>query len=1010
MSLIIDSPRHASFLDPHKRSRGDAVYSGTPSHSCTPHIKKSGLTRTRVLGSRGCYQCVQVQCDLPSLVDTSPRSAWTRSTVLKSFAQGHQCPHHQLVPVFQCTTSQTLPKVEISNTTSATIEETHDRPVFLQHSALTADRSVSQATSAACLSRVKLAEEPVTHRNNVNNPDAAVSVSLAQNIKKSYAPLLSRQYITSHEMPASSSILRAPQPSVTPSGRILPTKEMSSNTPPTKATPCVYANDQLDHHVNHSEALTTLINPTALTAQGNDTSRLRYGLPMLKLHNTAVWKGSMLGRGYSGAVHRGLRIVLSESQDRVCASEPMAVKISDNKTIEFAKHNSLANCMREFEVLKLLYAEGVPVPKPINFSMHTDAEGNGQTVLSMELIEGQTLRDWINAQTAHVVRHRGTGRTLHPAMSVKSALDRIDVALSLVDALHKLHPLGVFVDLKPRNIMVTRCAAYGLRTKNDTLYYGCTSVGRLHHAHQWNVTLVDMGGVVLRRDVQSRVPDPACLDQVKPGTKPSRVKNPSTFHNDNVAGRNTPPALSPFKVARSVSDVPIVSTQSLSTAPSLAARVPVCNDYPCIRTPTISSTTRHSFSSDSQSRKRVTDTSTIGDVQDDTNEPVALAEDMRIHPILHRHFLETTCSYVSPEVSAAIVESDRLKNRLAHHFQPCLKEHVAYSDRDPKERELVAPQYLEKAYQELVAQLHLQKILYRERLEDKPHEKGEASYVRLGEKSSVFSLGLILVELFGGLRTGLTGLCHFPVISEWFSGSAPREHQPLHSAVRIPSQTAVLPADREFRIALEWNIRQLPIVVSASPLHSDYFDLPTVQRMVASSGACMNASDTADGALRIGCVSSSSRVVWMSSFHDVYKQYCYPKEGLLASARRDRRKMADCFDGRDSFFAGPACPLSKKYEALMSSCGVSSGSEMQEQTLKNSGLRSSNHQPRFHKGSPCATSSCGDVASRFAGDLVEYILDGCLETSPTRRPTYTVLRRALLMLRDVVLCMHQHQP
>lgn len=49
-----------------------------------------------------------------------------------------------------------------------------------------------------------------------------------------------------------------------------------------------------------------------------------------------------------------------------------------------------------------------------------------------------------------------------------------------------------------------------------------------------------------------------------------------------------------------------------------------------------------------------------------------------------QHFyvqLETTCSYVSPEVSAAIVHSDFCKKRLAHHFQPCVKEFLACSRR-----------------------------------------------------------------------------------------------------------------------------------------------------------------------------------------------------------------------------------------------------------------------------------------------------------------------------------------
>jgi hypothetical protein len=182
-------------------------------------------------------------------------------------------------------------------------------------------------------------------------------------------------------------------------------------------------------------------------------------LPVFKLLNTAVWKGSLIGRGYSGTVHRGVGVKFSDSDEKIQTPQPVALKISDKKVMEFTRKTKLVTFSREFEVLKLLYKKGVPVPKPLNFSINTDANGSVQTVLTMDFIEGLTLRDWINSQTNSVLYDKPTDRTLHPCNTPVEALERIDVALGLLDALQKLHEFGNFVDLKPRNIMVTRVSS-----------------------------------------------------------------------------------------------------------------------------------------------------------------------------------------------------------------------------------------------------------------------------------------------------------------------------------------------------------------------------------------------------------------------------------------------------------------------------------------------------------------------------------------------------------------------
>lgn len=277
----------------------------------------------------------------------------------------------------------------------------------------------------------------------------------------------------------------------------------------------------------------------------------------------------------------------------------------------------------------------------------------------------------------------------------------------------------------------------------------------------------------------------------------------------------------------------------------------------------------------------------------------------------------------------------------------------------------------------------------------KADNEAQECYVRLGEKSSVFSLGLIFVELFGGLRTGLTGLCQFPVVSEWFA-SRDVLKQKAKNTLPTPVGTAPQSMDREFRIALEWNLRQLPIVVSTSPSHNEYFDMPTLQQLVASSSSSSSSCSFSHSSDMLPQVSrspspltnvdpaaaaASRRVIWLSSFSDVYKQYCYPKEGLLASARR--APAAHTAAGTELFIA-EGSRLWVKYNDVMEKFYV---------LLSQSSFLSERMSESYVRKEDVLT---------LQKELVEAILDACLQGSPDRRPTFALLKYALLMLRQLL--------
>lgn len=203
---------------------------------------------------------------------------------------------------------------------------------------------------------------------------------------------------------------------------------------------------------------------------------------------------AILGSGYSGEVKR----VQDEN------GQVYALKVSNDKQVRFclpevAMFNGDRATMTlpeasEFEKLRRLYAAGVPVPRPFGFQIYSSAEGRGTTLLLMELVKGQTLRDWLSEQPGGR-QDKLSGRSVHPAMTYVEGIARIDVAISVLTALLRLRRLGFFADFKPRNIMIKESRDEGER----------------HCA----ACLVDIGGVVLYQDVSTEIAYRRSLEQTR---------------------------------------------------------------------------------------------------------------------------------------------------------------------------------------------------------------------------------------------------------------------------------------------------------------------------------------------------------------------------------------------------------------------------------------------------------------------------------------------------------------
>jgi len=320
-----------------------------------------------------------------------------------------------------------------------------------------------------------------------------------------------------------------------------------------------------------------------------------------KIGNYQIWVEESLGSGYSGTVHR-----VTDQSGRA-----FALKLSKEKVISTQKNDNL---FEEYQKLLVLSRSYTPVPQPKAFFGYADEHNWGQTGILMELVHGVSLREWVN-QRPGGYHDPSSGRTVHPITNTNCAYLRLDCAIAVIESLSNLQRVGMFVDMKPRNLMIT-----------DSRRPRCC--------------LVDAGGMVMAADLG-------------------------------------------------------------------------------------------------------TDDLTLTYVQ----------------PMKHRSLMETTSSYLSPELACTVCEFDRGRGRLFSHFKTTTHENFYDT---------------EEIYSSIRRNLTEANIL------------NENEEVFMGEASSVFIFGLVMTEMFGGQRTGLTALTRVP-------------------AVRQQYESQQKCTDVEFRCVLQWN-------------------------------------------------------------------------------------------------------------------------------------------------------------------------------------------------------------
>lgn len=366
-----------------------------------------------------------------------------------------------------------------------------------------------------------------------------------------------------------------------------------------------------------------------------------------------------------------------------------------------------------------------------------------------------------------------------------------------------------------------------------------------------------------------------------------------------------------------------------------------------------------------------------------------------------------------------------------------------------------------------------------EKIEEKEKSIGSNWRVELGQKSTVFSIGLILVELFGGLRTGLTGLCHFPVITSWFSKEHAYDsiemeysrrlelyqqqyseedikipatnfptyqndenmgiqttssmcheqsatlrsshHQEHRSAfpnidvpnINVPDQENVwndemfdIPSltpfsgssdrrvDCEFRVALEWESKSIPLITSKSTTRSSTFDMETLKETLESGNT--GQQQTTDSIMK-----SKESVL----YHD--------HESRLLTRRR-----LSIVEPTPSTIAQTS---SKTSSPSSSSSSLDRRCNIKRVQREKNFVRENRKERMRDGGDVVRMKSFKDLYKEYCypmdgclslswvsehvdgknrlrlpiGCLVGRVLDECLQENPTKRPSYAVLKRML---------------
>eukprot|EP01053_Blabericola_migrator_P005551 Blabericola_migrator_1__5550@NODE_2828_length_2310_cov_27_133304_g310_i2_p1_GENE_NODE_2828_length_2310_cov_27_133304_g310_i2NODE_2828_length_2310_cov_27_133304_g310_i2_p1_ORF_typecomplete_len600_score66_74Kdo/PF06293_14/2_5e11Pkinase/PF00069_25/4_3e06Pkinase/PF00069_25/0_033APH/PF01636_23/1_2e06APH/PF01636_23/4_2e02Pkinase_Tyr/PF07714_17/0_044Pkinase_Tyr/PF07714_17/5_9Pkinase_Tyr/PF07714_17/2_4RIO1/PF01163_22/2_9e05_NODE_2828_length_2310_cov_27_133304_g310_i21591958 len=281
------------------------------------------------------------------------------------------------------------------------------------------------------------------------------------------------------------------------------------------------------------------------------------------------------------------------------------------------------------------------------------------------------------------------------------------------------------------------------------------------------------------------------------------------------------------------------------------------------------------------------------DISLEANKPLDIPAETPVtlvfHPIRDRYLIETTCSYLSPEMALLISEYDFWKGRLTNHFFRTRKELRQTNENLPDELQETLSSLAWKNGRSLHLKADskgpdlrvLSSYLETRRVSEKAgilvaaddysplsrHPLSQNDKVVISEKSSVFTLGLIMVELFGGRRTGLTSLTRLRHINDTFLGET---------------------SNAEFRMAMEWEMNN-PFLEPSIPKPFTSRGLITSNTSTKCPTSSLSGTSKAESPQQSSISRSADShrmnddMFRMRSYFEIYRSNAYPSEGLLAA-------------------------------------------------------------------------------------------------------------------------------
>eukprot|EP00923_Selenidium_pygospionis_P006477 GHVN01011149.1.p1 GENE.GHVN01011149.1~~GHVN01011149.1.p1 ORF type:complete len:824 (-),score=72.40 GHVN01011149.1:105-2576(-) len=398
--------------------------------------------------------------------------------------------------------------------------------------------------------------------------------------------------------------------------------------------------------------------------------------------SVALWKGSELGRGNFGIVYgvMELRHFKDAKQDiKTNWSHEWyerALKVSHGRP---GKVHVATRA--EFKKLLLLYYSGIPVPKPIKLFCypHGEATKSSHSAILMEMVKGKTLREWLNYKPGEMDDLQC--RTVHPAETTEEALGRIETMLELVESLIKLQETGFFVDLKPRNIMVGRVTS----VRHGRAESPNEPPVRVHK--QTRVGEKPLFAESLLREHPCSPKPPSETSQLFP--------SPSTLSSVPLSETATETDQSWYVSAPNASVGYITPTCSISgdressrwirhdcrrDDPPAASDDPTTSPDPCGRVVSSESATSTSSSGiyfvDLAGMVLKREVTMHESHKNDHNECLA---SLWFH-VSDRQKIETTSSYICPEIAALVIQSDVLRGKTDIHFAPMNGPRVSHGE------------------------------------------------------------------------------------------------------------------------------------------------------------------------------------------------------------------------------------------------------------------------------------------------------------------------------------------